>query len=419
MRDKKIGDVDKMELWLKPKSDKWDGSKELITAAMERGFDTVVLKPEDASKASKLGNIRVGQELDADDQKIEKIKPEKVGGKDLVLAGVNGEGDGTLDAPKKIEESKDLEIIRNVDADKKGEFVLIDSKDKERFAKSIAEPEEVDYIVVKGSDWKIIPLENLIAELQQVDVDIIASVKDAEEGKTAMEVLEVGVDGVLLESGNMDEILKLSKMHKNLDSGHLNLQKAEIKKIKEVGMGDRVCVDSCTLMEEGEGMLVGSSSSCLFLVHSESIDSEYADPRPFRVNAGGVHSYIMVPEGKTMYLSELGAGDEVLVVNKEGGTSTAIVGRSKVERRPMLLIEAEISMASKGERLDKNKEKEVNEESKRFKVILQNAETIRLVNGKGCPVSISELEVGDSVLVYTEEGGRHFGKDVDETIIEK
>jgi hypothetical protein len=36
-----------------------------------------------------------------------------------------------------------------------------------------------------------------------------------------------------------------------------------------VGMGDRVCVDLCSLLRPGEGMLVGSFARALFLVHSE------------------------------------------------------------------------------------------------------------------------------------------------------
>ena len=67
-------------------------------------------------------------------------------------------------------------------------------------------------------------------------------------------------------------------------------------------MGDRVCVDTCTVMGTGEGCLVGNSSQALFLVHAESIENPYVSPRPFRVNAGPVHAYIMAPGGKTRYL---------------------------------------------------------------------------------------------------------------------
>jgi len=43
-------------------------------------------------------------------------------------------------------------------------------------------------------------------------------------------------------------------------------------------------------------------------VHSESVENPYVEPRPFRVNAGAVHAYIMMPNGKTKYLDELQDG---------------------------------------------------------------------------------------------------------------
>jgi 3-dehydroquinate synthase II len=73
-------------------------------------------------------------------------------------------------------------------------------------------------------------------------------------------------------------------------------------------MGDRVCVDTCNLMISGEGMLVGSQSCGLFLVNSEADEVHpYVASRPFRVNAGAVHAYVLVGE-KTKYLCELEAG---------------------------------------------------------------------------------------------------------------
>jgi 3-dehydroquinate synthase II len=173
-----------------------------------------------------------------------------------------------------------------------------------------------------------------------------------------------------------------------------------ITNIKPVGMGDRVCVDTCSLFEKGEGMLVGSASSGLFLVHSETIDSPYVAARPFRVNAGPVHAYTLLPSGKTTYLSELGSGDEILGVDFRGNARIMIVGRMKIEKRPMLLIEADAA-------------------GKRISTILQNAETIRLTDKGGRAVSVAQLKQGDEVLAYVEEGGRHFGMAVKETITEK
>jgi 3-dehydroquinate synthase II len=56
---------------------------------------------------------------------------------------------------------------------------------------------------------------------------------------------------------------------------------------------------------------------------------------------------------------------------------------------------------------------------RRVSTLLQNAETILLVNKDGKPVSISRLKPGDEVLGYFEDTGRHFGMKVKETIREK
>ena len=90
----------------------------------------------------------------------------------------------------------------------------------------------------------------------------------------------------------------------------------------------------------------------------------------------------------------------MLIVDSDGNTEVAFVGRSKVEKRPMMLVEAERN-------------------GQRISLILQNAETIRLTSPDGSPISVARLSAGDEVLVYTEESGRHFGIKIDETIVER
>lgn len=68
----------------------------------------------------------------------------------------------------------------------------------------------------------------------------------------------------------------------------LPLSEATITRVVPVGMADRVCVDLASMLVPGEGMLVGSFSRALFLVHSECMESAYINSRPFRVNAGAV-----------------------------------------------------------------------------------------------------------------------------------
>jgi 3-dehydroquinate synthase II len=112
-----------------------------------------------------------------------------------------------------------------------------------------------------------------------------------------------------------------------------------------------------------------------------------------------LHSYILVPGNRTRYLSELNAGDEVLVVNYQGGTRSAVLGRVKIETRPLILLE-------------------VQWEGRSYNIILQNAETVRMVT-QGKPRSIGDLSEGDEVLLWVDDSARHFGMKVDETIIER
>ena len=146
-------------------------------------------------------------------------------------------------------------------------------------------------------------------------------------------------------------------------------------------------------------MLRGSYSNCLFLIQSESEDNGYVASRPFRVNAGAVHSYMEVPGGGTRYLSEIKGGDTVLLCDENGNTRVASVGRCKVEKRPLLMVTA----------TDGRKE---------YTVMLQNAETIKMVGIKGS-VSVTKLKPGDKILARIETGGRHFGMAIEETISEK
>jgi 3-dehydroquinate synthase II len=251
------------------------------------------------------------------------------------------------------------------------------------------------YVIVTTSDWTVIPLENLVAQSDR----IIAKVKDLKEAELALTVLERGVAGILLATRDPSIVRAVAQRIKAA-TGQVSLVPFTVTAIKPVGMGDRVCVDTCSMLEDGQGMLMGNTSSSMLLVHAETLKNPYVAPRPFRVNAGAVHAYIMLPDGKTAYLSDLAIGGKVLVADAKGIAHTAIVGRTKIERRPLLLVEAEA-------------------EGIKTSLILQNAETIRLVKEDGSAISVVHLAKGDRVMGCTLEGGRHFGIAVKETIIEK
>lgn len=374
---------DKM-VWIKADEGAWDENKPRITTALESGAECIVLNFEDIQSVRNLGNIKIAApDIDAD----------------IILVGKGGEGDGTKKLPMDLEHSGDILKAKRLAGEGKtiAGYVVIKNKKYEEFALELGKT--CNYLIAIGTDWKVIPLENLIAGLQKLDVRIIAGVRDAEEAKLALETLEHGSDGVLLDTDDLSEIKKVMGVRDKSEMEKIPLVKARVTKVIQVGMGDRVCVDTASLMVPGEGMLIGSQSNGLFLVHSESEESPYVAARPFRVNAGAVHAYIRVGE-KTRYLSELCAGDDVLIVNSGGETRPAIVGRVKIERRPLMLVEAEF-------------------DGTKIKTLLQNAETIKLVGADGKPLPVTALKEGDEVMVYFEAAARHFGIKIEETIIEK
>lgn len=327
-----------------------DNRKKIVLSALENGFDTVVLDKKDRGFTS-LGRFRAI----------------------------------SLDRSIFSEEGKSI-----------GTLVELRSKEDELKAKKLAD--KTPAVVISAKDWKVIPLENLIVHFQGSGTKLMMLARTAQEAKLFFETMERGADGILFVPDKLEELGKLRKLVED-SAPKLDMMQGKITSLRQLGLGDRVCIDTCSMLNIGEGMLIGNQSSCLFLIHSETVESEYAATRPFRVNAGPVHAYILMPDGSTRYLSELSGGDEALVVGSDGHTRKVVVGRTKVERRPLLLIEADV-------------------EGERFSTIVQNAETIRVyANGK--IISVSKLKIGDSILMKLEKGGRHFGKYVKESIREK
>ena len=328
------------KIWVK--ADPWD--KDMVTTALEGGADGIMLPPGYSEKAKALGKIQIIAE-DGD------LKP----GEDVVF------------------------------------FTIASGQDEDE----ITRLSQNKIVVLQCSDWTIIPLENLIAK----GVNVVTQVQSLEEAQTAFAILEKGVDHILIHHIDPLEVKRILSALRST-SETIPLEVADIVEIRSLGMGDRVCVDTCTMMTIGQGILVGNSSSALFLVHSESVENPYVSPRPFRVNAGPVHAYTREPGGKTRYLSELSAGEGVMIVDHEGNATAGIVGRLKIEKRPLILVTAKVGNTM-------------------ITSILQNAETIRLTDPEGNPLSVVSLMPGDKVLVALEASGRHFGHKIEETITEK
>lgn len=327
--------------------------------------------------------------------------------KDTLFSLVKQYGDAILygDTLCLIKNDESLNVLhgkdeRILELDLKNKAVRICISDKETENLSVKAADlGARYLVISCANWKVIPLENLIARIKGKS-KLIAEVDTAEDAKVAIETLELGTDGVLLKNSDPEEILKTVSIVKP-DVLKLEMKTAKITSIKPISTGARVCVDTCDMMNLGEGMLVGSQSAGLFLVEAEVNENPYVASRPFRVNAGSLSMYTLSTLQTTRYLSELNAGDEVIIVTREGKTRKANVGRIKIEKRPLLLVEAQV-------------------EGKTIKTILQNAETIRVVTPSSSK-PVTELSPNDEVIVYlAAKGGRHFGINVsDETVVEK
>jgi 3-dehydroquinate synthase II len=386
-------------VWLKADDDvgDWEARKRRITAGLEAGVDWVLVDERDVDRVRDLGAVNVAA-FSNGDVHVMDAEGETVVDADALVVGKDGEGDATVELPSDFSGSADLSALRQDGDTEQGGYVRILDESYESFAEEVAR--EAEYTIVIGDDWQIIPLENLIARIGE-ETSLVAGVQSAEEARTAYETLELGADGVLLDTDDPDEIRETVEVRDEMRRETLDLQWAEVTKIEQTGSADRVCVDTGSLMEHDEGMLVGSMARGLFFVHAETAESPYVASRPFRVNAGAVHAYVRDPDGGTKYLSELQSGDEVQVVDADGNTREAIVGRAKIEKRPMFRIQAET------------------ESGDRVETLIQNAETIKLHTKDGGRTAVTDLDVGDEVKIYYEDTARHFGEAVEESIIEK
>lgn len=271
------------------------------------------------------------------------------------------------------------------------------AKDMEKAV--VASGQGHSFVVVQPANWKIIPLENLIADFHRTGKRVFAYMRTKSEMEMAFSILEKGVDGIVVPAESLGAAAEIASALKK--EARYSLPVGKVTKVVDVGNGERACIDTASQLAVGEGMLIGSRASFFFLVHSETVPSEYIPTREFRVNAGAIHSYVLGDGDKTRYLSELKASDKVRMVNTDGISRQVVVGRVKIERRPLMMIEA----LAEGEL---------------GTVMLQKAETIRLIRPDGSPVSVTDIKVGDEVLVHvTQNKARHFGGEVDEFILER
>jgi 3-amino-4-hydroxybenzoic acid synthase len=256
------------------------------------------------------------------------------------------------------------------------------------------------YTVVQFKDPTKIPLEIVIAAADNSPGQLICQAADIEEAKIIFEVLEKGSEGVLLAPRDANDVFELIELLR-VKTPDLTLTTLTVDSTEHLGLGDRVCVDTCTHFEKDEGMLIGSYAHGFLLCVSETHPLPYMPTRPFRVNAGALHSYILGQDNRTNYLSELKAGSTVLAVGADGRTRRVVVGRIKLESRPLLGIKA------------------TSPEGVEVNLIVQDDWHVRVLGPGASVLNVTELKNGDQVLGHVATDKRHVGWPVGEFCIER
>lgn len=174
----------------------------------------------------------------------------------------------------------------------------------------------------------------------------------------------------------------------------------EIVAIEPIGEGKRVCLDLVDSLDPDEGLPVGDTGHGYLLVLSENQPSATYPARPFRVNCGAIHHYLLGEDETTCYLSELTPEQSVAVVHAgTGHRRTVPIGRIKMEQRPLLRVIAKY-------------------EGQRISATLQAADSVRLMTQAGGAVDAQTLKPGDLVGCIPDQPGRHLGQRIEETIRE-
>ena len=179
------------------------------------------------------------------------------------------------------------------------------------------------------------------------------------------------------------------------------LDYCEIEAIELIGEGTRVCLDFADVLDPEEGVLVGDSGHGYLLVLSENQPSATYPARPFRVNCGAIHHYLLLEGEQTSYLSELNPETAITVVHAGEGTRRLVpIGRIKMEKRPLIRLIARY-------------------QGQRISATLQSADSVRLQTRTRGAVDLLSLEVGDAVRFAADLPGRHLGRRVEEFIREQ
>jgi 3-dehydroquinate synthase class II len=172
----------------------------------------------------------------------------------------------------------------------------------------------------------------------------------------------------------------------------------KVTKITPIGEGLRVCLDFIDELDPLEGVWIGNTGSGYCLALAENRETDTYPKRPFRVNAGAYHHYLVKEKDTTTYLAEVAPGD-VLTVKGPDTERLVTIGRVKKEYRPFLRIELET-------------------EEQTISVTVQDADSVYLLSADKTAIQAQQLTAGDTLTVRRDQPGRHLGERIEEDITE-
>jgi 3-amino-4-hydroxybenzoic acid synthase len=365
--------------------------EDVLARAVEAGYTALVVYPSSAVKYTAGLPDRMLRVLHVADQAAWDVVTEQ----QLVPFG---------DARRQwVVAGDDHEVLARARGEGIATCLRLSAHDQESLLVAIEQGRAHRYLAMRFPDPTNIPLELVIASLQSSPTIVIKEITDAQDGDDAvvsLGVMEVGSDGVLFSPNQTAPLERFAAALREVSEPRVEISVATVIRTAPIGMGHRSCIDVAGLFQPDEGMLIGSTSQGGILCCPEVFFLPYMELRPFRVNAGAVHSYVYANGNRTNYLTELKAGAPAMVVGVDGKSREVPVGRIKTEIRPLRLIEVEF------------------EGGEKVNVIMQDDWHVRVFSAEGQPLNITQLKPGDKVLGHIATPGRHVGIPVDETIEE-
>jgi 3-dehydroquinate synthase II/3-amino-4-hydroxybenzoic acid synthase len=277
--------------------------------------------------------------------------------------------------------------------------VWIDIADGAAMRRAVDLLPTIDVLLVSFADTTNIPLELILAEAQSIGTTVVKKVDSLSDALVTRGVLQQGPDAMMLRVDSAADVAEVTRALLEGRVERMELAPARVLSVRSIGMGMRGCVDTAALFEPDEGIVVGSTSAGGLVVCAEVHYLPYMNLRPFRVNAGAVHSYVWAPSGRTSYITDLAAGESVLAVASSGRARPVLVGRVKTELRPLRLISCLLGDAV-------------------INTIVQDDWHVRLFDAEGKVRNATEIVPGDHMLALPATPGRHVGIPVSESIVE-